>query len=607
MGISCDGLPPHVTRGGVATIRLALLAWALLAAVAATGGMVETVDRRVYDGEVTLAEGGRLRVRLTNGAVQELALDRVRIARFREASAADGPLPRGWQAEDIGQLQGNSGEKEGVYALALPGGALKDPKQPSAHFVQRILRGDGEVVARVLSVSGAESCVAGVMMRENLDPAGGFILLGVTPQQRLRLDFRELGWHPLFRRDLGPVTLPVWLKLARRESDKQVTAFRSAGGDHWEKVSDRSLGCPTEQFPAGSDYWHAKAHLGVALASTNAGATAQARLDLVTVTARGLLGEYYGEDGFRKVRFARPDGKVDFNWGLGSPAPDIEPDHFSVRWTGQIEPKFSDDYLFHLDADNDGWLWINGQEISTARFKKSSQGKPVPLQAGKKYELKLDYKEGAGEASVRLGWSSPHQPLEVIPASQLSYAYHARSPNENGDPDDTVTNAALAKGVWLRHGSFLAGPVRTADESTVRLVFAGQKEFPVHHAKVMQVVFRTPPKAGWAAAAKGRAGLLLANGDFLETELVKIEKGVLTVRSILFGQRTYSLERGEVTALMLRPASPAPARFEVRLANRSVLRAQGLRPLGQTVLVDDTTLGEVAIPETELLEIRAAR
>jgi hypothetical protein len=581
-----------------------MFALLVLAALATAGAVVETLDRRIYEGELSLGEGGHVRIRSTNGSIESVALAQVRVARFQPLSASDRRLPRGWSAEDVGQLQGSSGEEAGLLTLALEGGGVKDSKQQSAHFVHRVLRGDGEVVARVRSVEGTNPCMAGVMMRENLDPAGGFILLGVTPAGRLRLDIRELGWHPLFLRDLGEVKLPLWLKLARRESDKTVFAFRSADGQHWVEVAQRSLGCPTEQFPDGSDYWRSKFFVGVAMTASNAATTATARLDQMAVTARGLLGEYYADSRFHTLQFARPDGKVEFNWGLGSPAPDIEPDHFGVRWTGQLEPRYSEDYMFHLDADNDGWLWINGQEVSTAGFKKAGQGRALPLQAGKQYELKLEFKEGAGEASVKLGWSSRSQRLEVIPASQISYTYQARSPNENGEPDEPATNALPAKGLWLRNGSILTGPIRFMDDAATRLNFAGQREFPIPNAKVARLVFRTPPRSAWLETAKDRRGLIMKNGDFLECEPVGLDKGTLTVRSLLFGSRTFLLDRGDVIALLLHPCLETPAPFEVRLLNRSVLRVKSLRSAGEAVLAEDTTLGEVAIPARELVEIR---
>jgi uncharacterized protein (DUF1800 family) len=49
-------------------------------------------------------------------------------------------------------------------------------------------------------------------------------------------------------------------------------------------------------------------------------------------------------------------------WNSGSPdATLIQPDTFSARWTGQVQPQFSETYTFTVTADDGCALWINGQ------------------------------------------------------------------------------------------------------------------------------------------------------------------------------------------------------------------------------------------------------
>jgi hypothetical protein len=49
-------------------------------------------------------------------------------------------------------------------------------------------------------------------------------------------------------------------------------------------------------------------------------------------------------------------------WGSGTPDPvRIQPDSFSARWTGQVQPQFSEEYTFYVTADDGAALWINGQ------------------------------------------------------------------------------------------------------------------------------------------------------------------------------------------------------------------------------------------------------
>jgi uncharacterized protein (DUF1800 family) len=49
-------------------------------------------------------------------------------------------------------------------------------------------------------------------------------------------------------------------------------------------------------------------------------------------------------------------------WGAGTPDGSlIGPDTFSVRWTGQVQPQFSEEYTFVVQADDGCTLWLNGQ------------------------------------------------------------------------------------------------------------------------------------------------------------------------------------------------------------------------------------------------------
>lgn len=49
-------------------------------------------------------------------------------------------------------------------------------------------------------------------------------------------------------------------------------------------------------------------------------------------------------------------------WGSGTPAPGlVTPEYFSGRWTGQVQPQFTEEYTFVVSADDASRLKINGQ------------------------------------------------------------------------------------------------------------------------------------------------------------------------------------------------------------------------------------------------------
>ncbi|HEY0170093.1 MAG TPA: Ig-like domain-containing protein, partial [Pyrinomonadaceae bacterium] len=144
----------------------------------------------------------------------------------------------------------------------------------------------------------------------------------------------------------------------------------------------------------------------------------------------GLRGDYFGNSYawdqstyFNTLLFSREDATVDFDWASGPPAPGAPEDLYMVRWTGQVEPRFSETYTFHAVTDDGVRLWVNGQQVIdhwVAQAPTESAG-VITLEAGRKYDIRMEYYEQYGGAVARLLWSSPSQPKEVVPAERLSH------------------------------------------------------------------------------------------------------------------------------------------------------------------------------------------
>jgi len=134
----------------------------------------------------------------------------------------------------------------------------------------------------------------------------------------------------------------------------------------------------------------------------------------------GLLGEYYDNIDLTSLKATRIDPTINFNWGLKSPDPLVGPDTFSVRWTGQVAAKFSETHTFYALSDDGVRLWVNGQLIIDKWIdqKAENQGS-VALTSGRMYDIKVEYYENGSGAIAQLSWSSPSQPKQIIPQSQL--------------------------------------------------------------------------------------------------------------------------------------------------------------------------------------------
>ena len=126
----------------------------------------------------------------------------------------------------------------------------------------------------------------------------------------------------------------------------------------------------------------------------------------------GLVATYYDNADFTGRNFIRTDATVDFNWGNKSPDPRIVADHYSVRWTGHLLPRYSETHTFHATADDGVILYINDAKVIDhwpPHQAVEDQG-TVSLVAGTSYDIKVEYHNDNNEGLISLAWSSLSQP-----------------------------------------------------------------------------------------------------------------------------------------------------------------------------------------------------
>ena len=100
----------------------------------------------------------------------------------------------------------------------------------------------------------------------------------------------------------------------------------------------------------------------------------------------------------------REDSEINFNWGSGSPAPGINADNFSVRWTGQFTFE-AGAYRFKATADDGVRLWVDGALIVDAWREQppTTYEAMVTLAAGQ-HDIRMEYYERGGGSVAQLSW-----------------------------------------------------------------------------------------------------------------------------------------------------------------------------------------------------------
>ena len=120
----------------------------------------------------------------------------------------------------------------------------------------------------------------------------------------------------------------------------------------------------------------------------------------------GLKAEYFNNPEFMgNPSVTKNENQINFDWATESPLKGINPDNFSIRWTGSFTPDFSGDYEIGLGSNDQAHIYINdellvdnpGKHSFSVKWSKISLKKEIPLR------IKAEYTDYTGKASMVLG------------------------------------------------------------------------------------------------------------------------------------------------------------------------------------------------------------
>lgn len=533
----------------------------------------------------------------------------IELTDLSRATFASGPflssgstLPNGWVARDIGETRGFTRLETNTFSLRVEG---QSTDAAACHFVARSMTSDGQMTARVEQVDGNAFAQAGIMLRSQAHSSVfAAVSLGndgkLWFQRRADPDRREMKATP------GPnVTAPVWLRLQKTE--KLVTASWSPDGSKWQILGSDTMKLSTEKTwrEGEGELMLLRASCGIFASSRGKGTTSTARVVPTIMTMHGLIGEYFSGRDFRQLKMARVDPQIRFNWGLGSPDPSLDKDNFSVRWTGKIITPMTSAYAFYFDAKESTRLWINEREMASARRGETlTSEQMIPFTAGATANIRLEFENGEGPASVKLGWGMAGKPPETIPMTNYLCILFATNSPESIALSRVTNNSPAMRGVLLRDGSFVAGTVSKATEAAVYLSLPNRKEVPVLNSRIARIYLKPPPQSLPYENVRGRSGVFTKGGDFYESDFRGIEHGTLTTSSVLFGLKRFRIDGGEPLVIVLNDFTPAGLGWEVRLLDGTTLRTARLNATAQTVTFDEPVLGNISVLPAELIDIR---
>jgi hypothetical protein len=134
----------------------------------------------------------------------------------------------------------------------------------------------------------------------------------------------------------------------------------------------------------------------------------------------GLVGTYYASNSWNGSTITRTDQTINFDWSWGSPMSGIGAD-FAVRWSGQLIAPKTETYTFTTASDDGMTLWINGKQLINSWKNQylTEKSATIQLEAGKAYDIEVDYYDGGSNAVAKLYWASPSISKQIVPSSVL--------------------------------------------------------------------------------------------------------------------------------------------------------------------------------------------
>jgi hypothetical protein len=144
-----------------------------------------------------------------------------------------------------------------------------------------------------------------------------------------------------------------------------------------------------------------------------------ARLGLTwKVNYSGWMGRYYNNVNREgQPALKRDDPEINFDWGFGSPAPEIRPDNFSVDWQRSLN-LVAGDYLFTIDVDDGARLFIDNQMVINSYDVQGQQLLTATRTLGQgSHFFQVQYVEYTGQARVRFTYERLIAPPTPTPTA----------------------------------------------------------------------------------------------------------------------------------------------------------------------------------------------
>jgi len=325
--------------------------------------------------------------------------------------------------------------------------------------------------------------------------------------------YGQYHWRVTFRSNTGSLN-PLTYTSSLTGSNAAITVTKTVSGDAASLTGSTPLVIVEEKVAGLPSY----------SAAYSVESVGDYSLAVVQLQSGGLDAKYYDNQWLLDTPvIERTDATINFDWGTG-PITTYGRDYVSARWWGKVKPLTTEDYTFYASGDDGVRLYIDHVLVIDSWDESSNENRAtVSLTANTYHDIKMEYKEETGTASVSLQWSSYSVSKQVVNSDQLFFPTHIAGspfapsvvPGAADYPHSTATGAGLSAATAgelasftiqakdavgndkLTDGESMGDMVSPADQFTVEISGASKYTASVTYTSAGQyLVNYTPLKAG---------------------------------------------------------------------------------------------------------------
>jgi hypothetical protein len=479
-------------------------------------------------------------------------------------------------------------ERDAMILKAINGGAERQIKAGQLKSAHMHLAGAAPQRVPGLRGTYCSTLEFGGTLIERVDPQINFDWKHDSPMPGIPPDRFSIRWEG----DIETLNAGTYTFHVRSDDGARLFLDNRLLMDNWRPQAARNNSVSIEleagrRYPIRLDYFDGAVLARVSLSWTPPGGVKQligadrfsqaVGFESPLKERNGLQGSYFHGIHLQGPAVVRVDRSIDFPWTGRELAAGFGVHKYSVRWEGELEAPVSGKVTLHTITNDGVRLWIGNQKLIDVwkGMSATEHRAEVQMVAGKRYPFKMEYFQDEGTAEVRLFWSGPGLPRQVVPAEKFFVRGGVRLLSRTGT------------GLLLKGGSFLSGAISDVDEKAVKLDYlnGGTLRIPRQNIGGLQLSPISPARV--ADVAKLNPGCALRSGDYFESSLLSYDQGTLRMKSSLFGNRNFL--PGKVAFLKLGDFKRGAANFELHTRSGSRLRADWLMLDGKRALVKDNS------------------